>query len=111
MTDITAIVVSALSALKTTATERPKNPPNEMYTVRRLGGSGDRFTEQARIAVHCWAKSDNAAATMALQAAELLIALPDMAMNVSSASQDSLYSNDIDGEHRWSLNMLFTINR
>ena len=111
MTDITAIVVSALSALKRTATERPKNPPSEMYTVRRLGGSGDRFTEQARIVVHCWAKSDAAAADMAMKAVELLIALPDTEANVSDATQDSLYSNDLDGEHRWSLNMLFTINR
>lgn len=113
MTDVIAIAINALGkALGIPAySEKPDSPPREYVTVRRNGGRGDRFTDRPRVTVHCWAKSDARAAQMAYAAADAMLALPDHVDNVAAVEQDSIYSNGIDDQRRWTASFNVVANR
>ena len=93
------------------ASEAPERIPDKFVAVRRAGGGGDRFVDNPRINLHCWAPSDYGAAALAYEAATAALDGPDHITNLAAISQDSIYQNDLDGRHRWTVSLVAVCNR
>lgn len=91
--------------------EAPKTIPPRFVMVRRAGGDGDRFVDRPRLVIHCWDESDEKAGTLAADVATAMLAAPDFIENLAAISQDTIYQNDIDGRHRWTVSLVCVCNR
>lgn len=111
--DIIAEMVAHLEAelLVPVSSEAPQRVPDKFVLVRRAGGGGDRFVDNPRINLHCWAPTDYGAAALAYDAATAALAGPDHITNLAAISQDSIYQNDLDGRHRWTVSLVGVCNR
>lgn len=84
------------------ATEKPANTKPPFVTVVRNGGGGNEFTDEARISVHCWGRTETEAYELGLLAASAMFQLIAFENNVVSCTQQSFYSNIYtDGTRRW----------
>lgn len=113
MFDAIAETVKYLKALidAPVASEVPAAIPETFCAVRRTGGNGDRFVDNPQIAVHCWAASDAKAGSLAKNVASLMLESPDHIMNLAAITQNSIYQNNLDGRHRWTVTFGLTVNR
>lgn len=93
------------------SSERPERPPESLVVVRRTGGQGDRFVDRPRLLVHCWGPTDEKASKLAQRVAGLMLESQDHIQNVTRCLQDSIYQNDVDGRHRWSVSFDMVANR
>lgn len=94
------------------STEMPERMALPRVTVVRTGGGGNRFREEARYSIHCWAASESAAYQLALAMDEAMYDLDGADDNIALVEQNSLYSNIYpDGTRRWTGVYIITSNR
>ena len=72
--------------------EVPAERPDEFISVEMTGGSGDRFTRSASLAVQSWAKTRRRAAEIARLVEE---AVPDI------ADEPNVFRAVANGSYRW----------
>ena len=72
--------------------EVPAERPDEFISVEMTGGSGDRFTRSAALAVQSWAKTRRRAAEIARLVEE---AVPDI------ADEPNVFRAVANGSYRW----------
>ena len=111
--DVLAETVSYLSDRLSmrVRTEAPKTIPKRFVIVRRSGGGGSRFIDNPRLTIHCWDESDAKAGSLCRQVADAMLEAPDYIDNMASISQDTIYQNDLDGRHRWTVSLVAICNR
>lgn len=113
MTDILELVIPYAAGILEcpVASEMPEKAPKAIVVFRRTGGRGDRFVDRPRVLAHCWGGTDEEAASLAYAVAGLMLESPDKLANVTRCLQDSIYQNDLDGRHRWSVSFDMVVNR
>lgn len=110
MTEVISYLATTLGVR--VSSYRPENPPSEMVTVLRSGGTGDRFLDNPLILIHAWSTTDVGAYELADRAVKAMLELPDHSNNIALVEQNSFYSNAYtDGTPRWSALMQCVCNR